>query len=503
MKFCKCFIAIIFFISCFAIESFSQDVTLVQNSPEGIVFQFDVNTFKEKQSFTVSLWDAVSNEEKYFTMGYSEDGTVTIPCNYRIPVGANIKATPRAGLAFTDSIYFSANTPVYFTLPITPLLNGQTMEESTFPIKNIFGEILFKENSDIYNQDLAELALTGCVFSYPTKKRATDELIIKYFKELDFEDIETYNYHGIKSTEKSDLTGFAIAHRKLVVNSQIFDVIFVIIRGTVNGEWYSNFDIGFANTHDGFTKAKNNVYEKFKEYLTKYGLDKAEKTKIFVTGHSRGASVSGLFSENLLQNKDIEKNNLYVYTFAAPNFIINIENKESYHHIWNFINTGDLVPAIPVWEYQRYGNNILSNSFTKEQLEMAKKNFFNATDFKFVGFKDNEITKAVNDIEKLAPTVKDYYETKYHGKKLFNMKSMTTYEYCTYMVDVLVKGEITNAMKSPKEFNSIGWFFIKDGAVRPAILQSHSLEYYLSLLYAYKNEAYDKSKHVDNMPNVK
>ena len=64
---------------------------------------------------------------------------------------------------------------------------------------------------------------------------------------------------------------------------------------------------------------------------------------------------------------------------------------------------------------------------------------------------------------------------------------MTTYEFCVTMGKLMVEGNLKSAIRIPKDFDGIIWAFITDGAASPKVIQSHSIEIYLSLTEVYNS----------------
>ena len=174
------------------------------------------------------------------------------------------------------------------------------------------------------------------------------------------------------SVDKDDVTEFAVGHRNIVYNGKISEVIVVSVRGTngTNAEWSSNFDVG-ANTteyydamgyyhpdwrnldnHKGFDVAANRVYDKLWEYINTF-VDSRAQTSILITGHSRGAAIANILGQMF---SDYTSFRTYTYTFATPNSTTAV-NAGDYRNIFNIINEDDLIPYLPLsqWNFKNYG----------------------------------------------------------------------------------------------------------------------------------------------------
>ena len=142
-----------------------------------------------------------------------------------------------------------------------------------------------------------------------------------------------------------------------------------IIRGTPLGpeEWISNLNINNSHKesleiHEGFSIATQQVLLYLDEYTKKHNLN-TKNSFILITGHSRGASVANLCSVHLADSKKFLAENIYAYTFAAPNVTPKkVDNLSQYKFIWNIVNAEDVVPTMPpnrkLWTFQKYGNTL-------------------------------------------------------------------------------------------------------------------------------------------------
>lgn len=470
----------------------SQQLNISQDPNVGITFTFE--GFKDAQDYSVSLWDITDpNNERYITMGYSVENSFVIKYD-KINPGSHIKVQAKTsnsqGINFLEDQYIDADSPLVFSIPYTIWINGRFTEKSSYyKASSIFGASLFSQPSNTYNKNIAEMSIIACGLSYPEVGKPNDELIIDFLTKLGFKDIKTYNYYNMEHVDRSDLVGMAIGHRTLYQNNKPYELIFVIIRGTIGGEWYSNFDIGENETlHKGFEIATIDAAKNMQEYVNTYNLkDNLTNSRLLITGHSRGASVANMISRHI-SISNIKPDNLYIYTFAAPNYTRAPQPKDN---SWNFINSGDLVPTIPFWDFTREGHQINTQDLSEEIQANAKANFKKMLNINFVGCTPKELKKVTDEIKALAPDISSYYNKKYDGKLVFKKKTMTTYDFCNIMAGVILKKEIKEALNVPKEFNGVIWLFIKDSAASPSIIQSHSIEYYLGIVYSYNGKKYD------------
>ena len=144
-------------------------------------------------------------------------------------------------------------------------------------------------------------------------------------------------------------------------------LVFVIIRGTpLNAdEWISNLNLSDESKsekeiHEGFNKATEQVYTALISYMLKKRIDPTNAF-LLITGHSRGGAVSNLLAYKCASDGFFQRENIYAYTFAAPNVttLETVENAE-YDFIWNIVNAEDIVPTVPMfrgkWAYRKFGH---------------------------------------------------------------------------------------------------------------------------------------------------
>ncbi len=322
------------------------------------------------------------------------------------------------------------NTKTNYTLSFitTPLYAEGSTEETRCEIA--LEDSFFTSTPSEFNEQLALSALTlsSTAYSYTY---ALDNL-----EAMGFEHMAKFNYSDNYS---QDAAGLIIASKK--IENAI--IIAIILRGTYNKEWYSNFEIGrdVASTkvHEGFSRAKDFALEKLAMYITNYGIDR-DHIKFLVTGHSRGAAVANLLSKTLIDHYG--PNNIYSYTFATPNTTLDENAGDSrYSGIFNFVNPEDFIAYIPLkeWGFTKYGTTIVfpqnngSDKYNKN-LERVARYYkeLKGRELKTYGGTDskNEFLAAAF---KLAPTVKDYYDTKYEIAGL----KLSVYDYMNIVAHLL------------------------------------------------------------------
>lgn len=144
---------------------------------------------------------------------------------------------------------------------------------------------------------------------------------------------------------------------------------FLLVAAAVSGggyedEWLSNFSFGDESVHNGFFSAAFTVFQRIFDYVDAYGGN--GRFKIWMGGYSRAGAVSNMAAALALASERVEREDLYVYTFAAPNNIrlesddFELNEDYDYSGIYNIIGMFDPVPSIPFpeWGYGKLGTTL-------------------------------------------------------------------------------------------------------------------------------------------------
>ncbi|MGN1050918.1 MAG: hypothetical protein ACI4QE_01315, partial [Acutalibacteraceae bacterium] len=278
-------------------------------------------------------------------------------------------------------------------------------------------DVYFDEEDIISPCEDKENALLSAVLCESSYQKET---ISKNLSTLGFTNIKCFNY----GENKENTANFAVGLKG--------NLLAVIIRGSAENEWNSNFDIGKEATHRGFQKATAGVTSDLLSYI-KNLPENNSSYKFYFAGHSRGGAIANLIAKNFIDTYG--KENVVAYTFSSPNTTTSKESK-SYGHIYNFVYTDDFISQCPLakWGYTKYGKIITLSTLDSEMMN-ARKNFRLFTDTEFKTFKDEN--KDINDFlscaERLAPTVDDYYN------KLFAVdeEKISLYDYFGLISEIL------------------------------------------------------------------
>ena len=214
--------------------------------------------------------------------------------------------------------------------------------------------------------------------------------------------------------------------------------------------------------HAGFDIVSNRILEVLKEYINANNSNFKNEICFWVTGHSRGAGVANLVGASLVDGKcGGNRDNVYCYTFAAPNTFYTPANKYSrdntalpgrkiegeykeprgirYRCIFNIINEDDFVPKLPMKDcgWTRYGRDA-SVSVKNEYY----KNYDNLDINISVGLGNNPIIKnyalykfltAYNGNPQVPKSIEDGFNEIFEDKKNMREEAYLKTESITFL----------------------------------------------------------------------
>ena len=358
------------------------------------------------------------------------------------------------------------------------------------PYNITFDETIFSSSPSEFSPTLAKTAMVLSSGAYDSDFTQLN------LDALGFTHKAKFNY---SSSYAPQAVGISIAKREIANTT----IVAIVLRGTYKKEWHSNFDIGRnlseTNVHEGFFKASNFALKKLSQYMSNYMVNDNE-CKFFVTGHSRAGAVANLMSKTLIDTYTADK--VYAYTFASPNTTTALNaNIELYRGIFNFVNPDDFISYVPLsnWGFTKYGTTI--EFFSSEE---ERKNKLSRVNEKYKAYRNRELK--ISDKETLslfldsayeiAPTVKDYYDTKYDVLGI----QMSMYDYMNMVAQIIneenvisngliILGSDATVFKDIKDFLLIGMDDFSRTTTpdfdNSLISYTHSAETYLSYLEVY------------------
>lgn len=214
-----------------------------------------------------------------------------------------------------------------------------------------YSDSYFAQASDQYLNPLADISLISCLAS------CDEETAKTYYGELGFRDI-TFN-EGFKDTDHSDKIGLVAARKDIRINGEDVALVMLNVRGVNYGiEWADNFNVGDSGNHEGFSNNSRRAVEFITNYVEDQRLEN-KPLKIWICGYSRGGAISYMTAKGIVDTGLIkDQNDLYVYTFSAPNGVI--DEWEGCTCVYNIVNDMDIIQrtAPAQWGFHKYGTVI-------------------------------------------------------------------------------------------------------------------------------------------------
>ena len=270
----------------------------------------------------------------------------------------------------------------------------------------------FLTDSSTYNEKLRHMAFVFTLTAFDEEGEDKAKNINNLFDELSFEDKVSFDYEHGKDTIATN-----IAHRNFKDDKDNeYTLLTVALAGyDYKKEWASNVTVGSSGDHKGFSDSAALVEERMENYVSTNGID-LSKTKVLLTGFSRGAAIAnivagdldaatlnkGRLAESSLKALDFE--DIYAYTFATPKGVLleNVEALEKQNNIFNTVLDTDLVTYITPakdytaegsgWDFARYGVDVDLSimSASDELINKVKTNFdsYELADLNYVPAKE-------------------------------------------------------------------------------------------------------------------
>lgn len=236
-----------------------------------------------------------------------------------------------------------------------------------YSFKNSNYTLPFLYNDNYFNEDATKESSKLAKYAFGLSVSTFDKLEIEsYLKASNFTNIKKEGY------DSNVRASYTIASKDIDDTK----VVILALRGfNYTSEWEYNFQIGSEGNHNGLNSASNYVYNALNSYVSEFNL---EKTKILITGYSKGGAIAGLIGNKILTETNLVPNsNLYVYTYEAPRASI----AKDATNIFNYINEADLIVNLIPEEYglNRVGNEI---SIYKNNINTLIENFDATIKFK-------------------------------------------------------------------------------------------------------------------------
>ena len=244
-----------------------------------------------------------------------------------------------------------------------------------FPMKNIsykynddqslrngtvwFSQALLLQDSRDFSGEMAKASVAMAMAAY--SESCVDDLLLNMgFTAAENTEVYDRSLNGL-TAEDFDRVAYTIAYQDVVhpVTGETYRLYAVPVKGaSANAEWFSDFNMGAGEVHEGFYKASMEVRTALETAFAADGMD-ADHRIVWFTGHSRGAACANLLAGWFSSGSQYTKaEHVFGYTFACPAVSTNADT--ALKNIYNFNNPGDLVPMLPLtqWGFGRNGQTI-------------------------------------------------------------------------------------------------------------------------------------------------
>lgn len=313
----------------------------------------------------------------------------------------------------TITVYGAEPSEVPFTYYSS--FNNVVVNSNLYYTDDYFNERAITVNQHLTTASMA-LALAA---SYKTVDNISTTL---NNSSMGFSNVTSQDYD---TNSSYDTIGTVVSSKQLSDDTLL---VAVQVRGAYYGyEWGQNFIVGKNGDADGYKYPANKVCKFVNEYISK-NRNGADKVKIWITGYSRGGSVTNLAAKTL--SDQYGKNNVYAYCFDSPK--VSVTYFKKYDNIHNFQNKNDaLTYFLPCYMgFIRNGDkpHLFANvDETKMRTRLVKlvgedvvtNEYLPLENFKWTKFKLNinlASVTTISDIIKVILGCKDLYEFK-EGKE--------------------------------------------------------------------------------------
>ncbi len=175
------------------------------------------------------------------------------------------------------------------------------------------------------------------------------------FEGMGFSVLRQANY-AKRVSNHSNTSAYTVAAGQAEIRGETRTLVVITIRGTADGEWYSNFDFagetgGACLYAENFMAAAQAIFD-----AAQPDIDSYQNPVVLATGYSRGAACANLLG--VLLDAAYDPADVYVYTFATPNTVHTAD--VDCPNIFNLVNMNDAITRMPpaAWGFHRAGVDI-------------------------------------------------------------------------------------------------------------------------------------------------
>ena len=280
----------------------------------------------------------------------------------------------------------------YIDLTYTTAYDSDENNEEVITVP--WGASLFSHDPEQLNWDLLLLSagMTACITDGGDHDPHFSEghYITGALKKLGFTDIALFSYPKSRYNVSKDDAGFgseddtfafAIGHRVMEDENGSFDLITIVMRGTVTFDemiadslftYKTRSWVDGYTTYDGFYGFANDVLKGLDYVKNKYSSSfTGDRTVYLISGHSLGGAAANLTAARLTSDGET----VYGFTFGALNSLTRSANS-IYKNIWNCMNYYDAFgPHGGEFFKPASGDTTFSNKYGKVGVNKTKYAF--------------------------------------------------------------------------------------------------------------------------------
>lgn len=261
---------------------------------------------------------------------------------------------------FTTSEILARLEDSFSILPESPVITLNSGLIESFEMMLDWGDDRFSRDATVYYDNelsIAALALSGAAETTPGVEG--EACVSEMLGQLGLEKVNSFWYAS--RYMEADTVACSFASKTILVDGEHCNLIVIVNRGSV-GSFFDNWswlDFDWKNDWksnlggaSSFRNAASKVHGYLQAYIENAQIDTNLRTKLFITGHSRGGAVAnilGTLVDDIAKQEDV-----YVYTFASPK---TTDTPGEYPNIINILNREDLVPELSPFDEGRYGQD--------------------------------------------------------------------------------------------------------------------------------------------------
>lgn len=202
-----------------------------------------------------------------------------------------------------------------------------------------YKDSLLSRDPGYYSKSLALVSAELCLATYTADDGKYSTNIDKMLLDMGCDYVSSEDYGKAQA--------FTVAQKQFTASSErgTDTVIFAVAQGSTVGEEFIKDATAWADKPCNGYNAYDYMYDFSNKIIStiKGMIRPGKKYKILVTGHSLGGAAANLVAARIENEIEIEKNDVYCYTFGAINSIASdkaiAKGYENIHNIYNRVDT--------------------------------------------------------------------------------------------------------------------------------------------------------------------